>query len=232
MQNVENRYPVFISGWVLALTALIGTGLMVSVNWHAQPYIAENERQVLIKTLNTVIPPQSYDNDILQDTTQITDPELLGSKQASRVYRARKSDIPVAAALTVVAPNGYAGPITLLVGIDYSGQITGVRVVNHHETPGLGDGIEKRRSNWIDTFAGKSSTHPGESGWKVKRDGGDFDQFTGATITPRAVVGAVHKALIYFGQHREALFDNDKAHALPHSAKSGRTGIQNTDVDN
>ena len=94
----------------------------------------------------------------------------------------------------------------LLVGIDITGQVTGVRVVNHHETPGLGDGIEKRRSNWIDGFIGKSANNPGEGGWKVKRDGGNFDQFTGATITPRAVVGAVHKALLFFTQHRQELF--------------------------
>ena len=217
MQNVESKQQIIMTGWVLALTALIGTGLMAGVNWHAQPYIAENERQVLITTLNTVIPPQSYDNDILQDTTQVNDPELLGGKQASLVYRARKGDVPVAAALTVVAPNGYAGPITLLVGIDYAGQITGVRVVNHHETPGLGDGIEKRRSNWIDGFTGKSISNPGEAGWKVKRDGGSFDQFTGATITPRAVVGAVHKALLYFHQHREALFDIRKSSISAHA---------------
>jgi electron transport complex protein RnfG len=220
MEKAESKNQVFISGWVLALTALVGTGLMAGVNWHSQPYIAENERQMLIRSLNTVIPPQSYDNDILHDTTTVNDPGLLGSKQASLVYRARKGSEPIAAALTVIAPNGYSGPITLLVGIDYNGEITGVRVVNHHETPGLGDGIEKRRSNWIDAFTGKSASNPGEAGWKVKRDGGNFDQFTGATITPRAVVGAVHKALIFFSQNRAALFGDDQPGAVVEKSMS------------
>lgn len=220
MENAESKSQVLISGWVLALTALVGTGLMAGVNWHSQPFIAENERQMLIRTLNTVIPPQSYDNDILHDTTTVNDPGLLGSKQASLVYRARKGGQPIAAALSVVAPNGYSGPITLLVGIDVNGQITGVRVVNHHETPGLGDGIEKRRSNWIDAFTGKSMSNPGEAGWKVKRDGGNFDQFTGATITPRTVVEAVHKALAFFSQNRAALFGDEQPGAVVEKSKS------------
>jgi len=153
-----------------------------------------------------VVPTAMYNNDILQDHIEVLDIDYLGSKKVTLVYRARKDNKPVAAVLTVVAPNGYSGPIKLLVGIDYAGTVTGVRVVKHRETPGLGDAIEVQRNPWILGFTGKTLTNPAKSGWKVKRDGGEFDQFTGATITPRAVVAAVYRALDYFKQNREHLF--------------------------
>ena len=197
---------ILLTGWLLAISALLGTGLMVLVNRHSVPYIEHNERQVLLRSLNAVIPVETYDNDILNDSIQVTDEKLLGSDAPITIYRARATGRPVAAALTIIAPNGYSGPIVLLVGIGYTGQITGVRVVRHRETPGLGDSIEIQRSSWIESFNGKSSTNPKAAGWRVKRDGGEFDQFTGATITPRAVVGAVHKALLYFERHRDIIF--------------------------
>jgi len=206
MVKTEIKKNILLAGWLLAVSALIGTGLMSVVNWHSKPYIAENERLVLLRTLNSVIAPDSYDNDILNDTIRVSDKKLLGSKDPIIVYRARSSGKPVAAVLTVIAPKGYNGDIVILVGIQYSGEITAVRVVNHRETPGLGDAIEIQRSNWIDVFTGKSSLNPTNTGWKVKRDGGEFDQFTGATITPRAIVDAVHKALLYFEQNKEQLF--------------------------
>jgi electron transport complex protein RnfG len=206
MSSEKINKNVFLAGWLLALTALVGTSMMAIVNWHSKPYIENNERQTLLRTLNSVINPNSYDNDILNDTVKISDQQLLGSKQPAIIYRARKDELPVAAALKVIAPNGYSGEIVMLVGIRYNGQITGVRVLKHRETPGLGDNIEKKRSDWIDGFRGKSSRNPSASGWKVKRDGGHFDQFTGATITPRAVVGAVHKALLFFEKNRNRIF--------------------------
>ncbi|MDT8404510.1 electron transport complex subunit RsxG [Sulfuriflexus sp.] len=219
----RNKYRnILVTGGLLAISALLGTGLMVLVNRHSVPYIEHNERQVILRSLNAVIPVETYDNDILNDSIQVTDKELLGSSAPSTVYRARAAGRPVAAALTIIAPNGYSGPIVLLVGIDYTGQITGVRVVRHRETPGLGDSIEIQRSSWIESFDGKSSTNPSAAGWKVKRDGGEFDQFTGATITPRAVVSAVHKSLNYFQKHREFIFSipepaeiNDKPVKMP-----------------
>lgn len=197
---------IFITGWLLALTALVGTGMMAIVNWHSGPYIKNNERETLLRSLNSVLPANIYNNDILNDTIKLVDKQYLGSDEPAVIYRARKADKPTAAALKVVAPNGYSGNIVLLVGVNYAGKITGVRVVKHKETPGLGDGIEIQRSNWIDSFTGKSLSNPGRSQWKVKRDGGSFDQFTGATITPRAVVGAVHKALTFFNNNRDKIF--------------------------
>lgn len=206
MKGFELHKGVFLTGWLLAVTALIGTGMMTAVNWHSTPFIKNNERKTLLRSLNSVIPPEIYNNDILNDTVKLVNKKYLGSDDAAVIYRARQDKKPVAAALKVIAPNGYSGEIILLVGIHYSGEITGVRVVKHRETPGLGDRIETQRSNWIESFVGKSINNPKESQWTVKRDGGHFDQFTGATITPRAVVGAVHKALLFFKNNRDQIF--------------------------
>jgi electron transport complex protein RnfG len=206
MIRAKEKKNVVAAGWLLALTALLGTGLMTAVYWHSKPYIAENDRAVLLQSLNSVLPAANYDNDILADTRTVVNRKMLGSKEPVTVYRARKDGKPVAAILTVTAPQGYSGPIVLLVGIGLDGKITGVRAVKHQETPGLGDQIEIRKSRWVNEFKGKSRDNPTDAGWKVKKDGGRFDQFTGATITPRAVVAAVHKALIYFTRHRELIF--------------------------
>ena len=111
--------------------------------------------------------------------------------------------------LETVAPDGYNGSIRLLVAINLDSTLAGVRVVQHRETPGLGDAIDAQRSDWILGFDGKSLTTPPRKDWKVKRDGGDFDQFTGATITPRAVVKAVKKALLYFQANGHGLFEHN-----------------------
>lgn len=195
-----------IAGVLLALSALIGTGLMWLTDRHSQPYIADNERAVLLRSLNAVFDPSRYDNDLISDVISSDDPAISTMVPAT-IYRARKAGQPAGVAMTVVAPQGYGGEIQMLVGIDSSGVITGVRVVKHHETPGLGDAIEAERSDWILGFNGKSLVQPDATGWKVKKDGGQIDQFTGATITPRAVVKAVHDSLVFFNAHREVLFN-------------------------
>ena len=123
------------------------------------------------------------------------------------MYRARLRGEPVAAIFRSIAPDGYSGKIHLLVGVYIDGSLAGVRVVKHAETPGLGDAVEIRKSSWIEDFAGKSLTNPSQDRWRVKRDGGDFDQFTGATITPRAVVAAVRNTLLYYQQNTDMIFD-------------------------
>jgi len=199
--------PVVISAVFLLVFAVIGSGLVAYTFDNTAQRIAENQRRALLKNLNELVPGKRYDNDIFSDILMVRDPELLGSEEPVPVYRARKGGWPVAAVLAVVAPDGYNGSIRLLVAINLDGTLAGVRVVQHRETPGLGDGIETDRSDWILGFAGKSLSNPDKKGWRVKRDGGSFDQFTGATITPRAVVKAVHKALLYFQLHRQKLFE-------------------------
>ena len=131
---------------------------------------------------------------------------LLGTESPAMAYRARKNDLPVAIIINAIAPDGYSGKIHLLIGIYYDGSIAGVRVVKHAETPGLGDAIEVRKSDWILNFDQRSLENPSITEWKVKRDGGYFDQMTGATITPRSIVKAVKNTLIYFRDHKEELF--------------------------
>jgi electron transport complex protein RnfG len=146
------------------------------------------------------------DNDPLLDRIEVSNPDLLGAETTS-VYRVRNDDEPVAVILNPVVPNGYAGPIRLLVSVKTDGTLGGVRVLEHHETPGLGDKIDERKSDWIrEQFAGKSLGDPPEEQWRVKRDGGAFDQFTGATITPRSIVAAVKNALKFVTQQGNALY--------------------------
>ncbi len=190
----------------LGLFALVATALVAATHQLTRERIAENERLAVLRGLHEIISPTLHDNDLVRDVVYVTDPELLGDDEPKPVYRARKGGKPVAVIITTVAPDGYGGKIKLLVGIDTQGRILGVRAVSHKETPGLGDAIEPEKSDWILRFTGKSLGDPPEKRWKVKRDGGAFDQFTGATITPRAVVKAVKKALLFYRQHRDTLF--------------------------
>jgi len=197
---------IFTAGWILALASLLGTGLLWLTSWHAEAYIRENERNMLLHSLNQVIPANSYDNDLLDDSIQLDAQAVTAGVITSTVYRARQHGKPVALAMTTVAPDGYNGTIVILVGINHEGVLNGVRIIKHRETPGLGDAIEAERSDWVFGFHGRSRNNPGDDHWKVKKDGGDFMQFTGATITPRAVVKAVHRSLVFYTEHRQELF--------------------------
>lgn len=193
------------SSLLLAVFTMTGTGLLLWVNAKTEDHIAANEYALLLHRLNQIVPPESYDNDPINDTLTVSDTGKLGSGEALTVYRTRLGDKPIATIISTVAPDGYNGAIRLLVGIDINGVLTGVRTVHHRETPGLGDKIESNRSNWIMKFRGKSLVQPPASGWAVKPDGGEFDSFTGATITPRAVVKAVHNTLLYYEQNKTRL---------------------------
>jgi electron transport complex protein RnfG len=195
------------TGILLGLFAIAGTTLVGLTQEGTKERIAEAEREALLHSLNAVVDPGRYDNDIFSDTIEVSSLTYLGSTHPVTIYRARQAGKPVAVMFATTAPNGYSGPIRLMIGINADGTLTGVRVINHRETPGLGDDIEIERSNWILGFNGKSLSNPGLRGWRVKRDGGEFDQFTGATITPRAVVEAVHNSLLYFSEQHDELFN-------------------------
>jgi electron transport complex protein RnfG len=195
-----------ITAVILSMFAIAGTAMVAYTYEQTRDRIAANERETLMRKLNVLIPRGRYDNTLFTDTLEVRDEKLLGTRDAVTVYRARLGGKPVALVIAPVAPDGYGGSIKLLVGIAYDGTLTGVRVTAHHETPGLGDAIEEERSNWIYGFNGKSLGNPPPDRWAVKKDGGAFDQLTGATITPRAIVKAVKKTLIYYRQHRDALF--------------------------
>lgn len=207
------------SALVLMLFAIIGTALVAFTYDAARDRIAENERKSLLKSLHEVISPDMHNNDLYSDTTSILNPELLGSDEPVMVYRARKNHQPVAAVFASIAPDGYNGTIKLLVGIDIHGTLLGVRVLSQKETPGLGDAIEADRSDWILGFRGKSLRDPAYKRWKVKKDGGAFDQFTGATITPRAVVKAIRNTLVYFKDHQQRVFAENPSGKTPEPGK-------------
>jgi len=202
----KRPHPVIRSGLLLGLIALLGTGLLAGVNEMTHERIVEQDKLRVLQQLNEIVPVGSYNNDLLADTTAIEDVAFFHHPDPVLVYRARMDGKAVAVLMIVTAPNGYNGDIRLIVGIDAGGTVLGVRVVAHRETPGLGDPIETGKSDWILGFNGKSLHNPGNTGWAVKRDGGEFDQFTGATITPRAVVEAVHSALLYFAANGQSLF--------------------------
>jgi len=196
---------VFITSVILSLFAVIGGGLVAFTEKSTAAQIQFNEKQTLLRTLNTIVPSEQYDNDITQSTITVDASQQLGTEKESVVYVAKKNNTPVAFIFNAIAANGYNGKIYLLVGIYTDGRVAGTRVVKHRETPGLGDAIEERRSDWILSFNNHSLDSLSEKQWKVKRDGGMFDQFTGATITPRAVVKAVHQALLYFEANKQQL---------------------------
>ena len=204
------KHPVMLAGIVLFLFAVAGAGLVALVHQQTEARIIANERLALLKQLNALVPAQSIDNDIVSDITTVSAPDRLGAKE-TQVYLGRKDGKPVAAVFTSIVPDGYSGPIKLLVAVRVDGSLGGVRVISHKETPGLGDKVEERKSDWIYSFDNKSLVNPPSSQWKVKRDGGVFDQFTGATVTPRSIVHAVKNTLIYFRDRGGSLFQKPGA---------------------
>ena len=213
------KHALVTAGVLMVFTAL-GTFFLTGTFQQTKEPIAQSERAAKRNLLGQVIPASMHDNDLLQDAVELPPAELLGQKSASTAYRARKDGKPVGVILEAIAPDGYSGDIKLLIGISTEGVLTGVRVLAHKETPGLGDYIELSHGNWIKNFDGKSvaqeGTNPSQGAlstdqWKVKKDGGQFDYMAGATITPRAVVKAVHKALLYFEQSRDSIFAGGEA---------------------
>jgi electron transport complex protein RnfG len=202
-----NTRQILISGLFLCLFAVIGTTFVAVTEDSTREKIAANERRVLLRNLYALLPPEKLDNDIANDTRAIPASALLGTELESLVYRARFLGKPVAVIFNSIAPGGYSGRIHLLVGIYFDGSLAGVRTVKHAETPGLGDAIELQKSDWIRSFEKRSLDNPGSELWKVKRDGGVFDQFTGATVTPRAVVEAVKNTLLYYEKNAKNLYD-------------------------
>lgn len=190
---------------LLAGFAVAGTMLLAGVHSLTAKQIAESERQALLTRINTLVEANRYDNNPLADTLSLP-PTELNSAEPVLVYRLRRQNQPVAAIFTTTTPDGYSGNIRLVVGVNADQTLAGVRVLTHKETPGLGDWIDVEKSDWILGFSGKSLQDPTETAWAVKKDGGEFDQFTGATITPRAVVAAVKQILVWSAQHTDSLF--------------------------
>jgi len=192
---------------LLALFALITALILASTDRVTEDRIAESERLAAQKALFEIVPLARHDNDLLVDLQPIPEQYwlALGLDNGGDVHIARLDDQPVAAIVPSITTDGYSGDIAMIVGINFDGTVAGVRVVDHKETPGLGDKVELRKSDWILSFNGKSLNNPEISKWNVKKDRGDFDQFTGATITPKAVIHQIAKTLEYFEKDRERL---------------------------
>tara|TARA_R110001583_G_scaffold156769_2_gene308446 strand:- start:890 stop:1630 length:741 start_codon:yes stop_codon:yes gene_type:complete len=198
----------------LGLFAIVTAGSIGIAQVTTKESIDKNIKIAQAKALHEIVPQSEYDNNLLNDAIPLAydgvhsefNVRLLGPIADDAVaYVARKNGKAHTIILPVTAPDGYTANIDMIVGIKLDGSLAGVRVVNHKETPGLGDKIEAKKHPWILQFPGLSLLNPKEDSWAVKKDGGEFDQFTGATITPRAVVRAVRLALTFFQKHGKEL---------------------------
>lgn len=192
---------------LLASFALVTAIILASTDSLTKDRIAASERAAAQRALLEIIPLERHNNDLLMDVQVI--PEnywaALGLKKGGEIHIARDKGQPVAAIIPTVTKDGYSGNIGMIIGVNFDGTIAGVRVVEHKETPGLGDKVDLKKSDWILAFNGKSLRDPQPSGWDVKKNGGEFDQFTGATITPRAVIYQIAEVLEYFNQDSDRL---------------------------
>lgn len=189
----------FKLGLTLMVVGLIATAMLAGTDAVTSGPIAEAKRQELLSALRRVL-PQGFDNQPDQDTVVVADARLEKKSNPVTIYRGRKGETALGAAFKVTAPDGYSGDIEIMMGIAAGGTVTSVQILSHKETPGLGDKITK--TNWPDAFKGRTLSNVK---WGVKKDSGDFDQFAGATITPRAVVKAVKRGLDYFVENEAKL---------------------------
>lgn len=190
----------------LLLFAVASTALLAWTYELTRDTIARSIENEKLKRIAQIAPSATYDNDIMKDTVQLAADKLLGYDETVVAYLGYLNNQPSIAVLQAIAPDGYGGKINLVVAIRSDGSVSGVRVVSHRETPGLGDYIDIAKNKWITVFNDTSLENRKSGEWKVKKDGGAFDYMAGATVTPRAVVKAVHKALQYYAQHRDELF--------------------------
>lgn len=199
-----------MSGMILGGLAAICTALVAVTHAITAPRIAANQQAYLEQSLQPVLAGLSYDGNLSESTRIVSPPHELPGNDAVPIYRVYADGAPIAALFVVNARDGFSGPIRLLVGIHVSGTITGVRVLDHRETPGLGDLIETGKSDWIKQFENKSLQAPPSALWAIQRDGGEYDQLTGASITPRAVIKAIKQTLVFFESHTEFVFGTGK----------------------
>ncbi|MGL1955707.1 MAG: electron transport complex subunit RsxG [Colwellia sp.] len=202
--------PMQKNSKILALFAIACTLIVALVNELTIDKIKTQQQKYLLKTLHSIIEPSRYNNNITADCITMNS-VMLGTNDVQTAYIARKDAQVIAMALTSTAPDGYNGTINLIVAVNIDGTVSGVRVLKHQETPGLGDKIELKKSKWITSFTGKKVLDKNDSRWAVSKDNGMFDQFTGATITPRAVVKAVKNTVLYFNEHKDSLLTHPNA---------------------
>ncbi|RDV25179.1 electron transport complex subunit RsxG [Alteromonas aestuariivivens] len=216
MIQTMSKNALMLGAFAIVTTAMIGL-----THSGTEQRILVQQQKNLLRVLNEVVPENYHDNVLFEDCTVISAPEL-GPLPGRKIYRARLNGQDNALAIEATAPDGYSGNIHMVIGVDTGLNVLGVRVVEHKETPGLGDKIELAVSDWIHSFSGKSFDAAKQTLWQVKKDGGQFDQFTGATITPRAVVGAVRRALLFAQENSSVLFEAKNDCAPIETASKGQ----------
>jgi electron transport complex protein RnfG len=194
------------TGLTLAVIAAICTALVALTFQATRERIAANEKALLEQSLQPALAGTFYDSGVSESRLVLPSPHGLPGNEPAVVYRVFAEGEPVAALFAVTARDGFSGPIRILVGIGVDGRVTGVRILRHRETPGLGDKIESARSDWVFQFDGHSMGDPVATGWAIEVDGGEFDQLTGASVTPRAIIKAIRDTLNYFETHQGAIF--------------------------
>lgn len=190
---------------LLGFFAILSTAIIAGTYLGSKEAIDRNIRMAEERALLEIIPKSRHNNSMLEDAHRINDSDSLGLRSEKQYYIARQDGEPVAVIFPATAREGYTGDIDMIIGINIDGTVAGVRVLSHRETPGLGDAIDIKKSPWINSFINKSLVNPTVDLWKVKKDKGVFDQFTGATITPRALTKTVLQTLQYFNQHQQAI---------------------------
>ena len=196
----------------LAIFAVICTALIAATDAMTRKVIARQAEANLQRTLGQMLPAEKYDNNLAESCILLKDRQYLGDDKEHPVYLARKGEVISGYIIESVAPNGYSGAIRMLTAVNADGSVNRVQILEHHETPGLGDKIERSKSGWIDSFNGNLLQGDVDKRWAVKKDGGMFDAFSGATITPRAVVGGVKNVLLLL-KHKPQLLS--QAHTCP-----------------
>jgi electron transport complex protein RnfG len=198
--------PIWKSGVTLAIVAAFCTSL-VALTWQlTADRIEANKKAWLERSLQPALAGLFFDGSVTESMITIPAPHDLPGSEAAIIYRVYANDEPVAALFVVSARDGYAGPIRLLIGVAMDGTVTGVRALEHRETPGLGDRIDVTKSDWITRFDGDSLIDPPPAEWAIKGDGGQFDQLTGASVTPRSVIKAIKSTLTWFEANRVEVF--------------------------
>lgn len=202
--NPKYRQRVGYQAALLGGMAMIASAALVVGDLQTREPIAQRHAENLQRSLDQVVPNEHYAGERMEDRVTVTD-------DAGATHTIHRGHAPDGSGVSAVAfewrGQGYAGDIILLLGVDPDGTLLGVRTLRHSETPGLGDRIEVERDDWILAFTGRSLDDPPPDRWTVSGAGGDFDQFTGATITARAVVHAVRDGLTFFERHRAAILE-------------------------
>ncbi len=198
--------PILKSGATLGLIAAICTALVAMTYNSTVDRIAANDKALLEQSLQPALANTFFDSSVSESMLVLAPPHELPGSEAALIYRVYSGDEPVAALFAVTARDGFSGPIRILLGVDIEGVVTGIRILRHRETVGLGDKIESTRSDWVHQFEGRSLHNPVVAQWSIRGDGGEFDQLTGASVTPRAVIKAMRDTLIYFDAHRDEIF--------------------------